>query len=228
MKRIGLIIAIKTEMEAVLRSFGEPLDTATHGAFTCYHYSKEDKEIYAILSGAGEVAASAATQILISVYHVDLIGNFGVVGALTRKMKKMTLCLVKDAVHYDMNTSGVDPVKAAQYCELPSVYIPATEKIISRIREKNPDIPLVSCASGDKFIRRALRKTYLHRRYHCDICDMEVAAIFLTAYRNHIPVFSLKTVSDAMMQGGKHYKKQKEEAARICMEEAFRFLEETI
>ena len=93
MKRIGMIVAV--EMDAVLSRYGTPSETLREGGFTIYTYTGEDYAIYALNSGAGEIAAAAAAQVLISVYHAELIVNFGVVGGLTPEMAKAcTLSLI--------------------------------------------------------------------------------------------------------------------------------------
>ncbi len=47
----------------------------------------------------GEIAAEAATQALIDLYNVDLVVNFGVVGALTDEMTVAENCVVEKILH---------------------------------------------------------------------------------------------------------------------------------
>ena len=84
MKKIGMIVAV--EMDAVLQLYGAPKGKEKRGGFTVYTYENTDYVLYVLNSGAGELGAAAATQLLISVYEAELIVNFGVVGGLTEAM----------------------------------------------------------------------------------------------------------------------------------------------
>ena len=81
MKKIGLLVAV--EMGAVLERYGEPQEKQTLCGFELLRYDNEAYSIYAVNSGAGEIAAAAATELLIAVCGVDLVVNFGVVGGLS-------------------------------------------------------------------------------------------------------------------------------------------------
>ena len=78
MKKFGIIAAV--EIDAVKRKYGNPKEKINDGGFDIYHYEVNGKDIYVLHSGVGEISAAAATQLLISVYHVDMILNIGVVG----------------------------------------------------------------------------------------------------------------------------------------------------
>lgn len=83
MKKIGMLVAV--ELDAVLRKFGTLLEPIHMEGFDVYEYQMEDAHIYVLSSGAGEILAAAGTQLLISVFQVDVIINFGVVGGLTKE-----------------------------------------------------------------------------------------------------------------------------------------------
>ena len=106
MKKFGIIAAV--EIDAVKRRYGKPIEKINDGGFDIYHYEANGNDVYVLHSGAGEISAAAATQLLISVYHVDMILNFGVVGSLTKEMDDIRLCVVEKVVHYQFDTSEVD------------------------------------------------------------------------------------------------------------------------
>lgn len=68
-------------------------------------YDNEDYIMYVVDSGAGEISAARATQFLITKYGVDMILNFGVVGALTDEMKTADMCVIESVIHYDYDTT---------------------------------------------------------------------------------------------------------------------------
>lgn len=90
MKNIGMIVAV--EIEAVLNEFGTPIQELKFAGYSVYQYKLGKHNLFAIHSGAGEIAAAMTTQFLISKFNVDLIVNFGVVGGLTYEISKNMYC----------------------------------------------------------------------------------------------------------------------------------------
>lgn len=81
MKRIGLLVAV--EIDAVLARYGSEIESEEVSGFQVHSYNLAEHQLFIIHSGAGQIAAAAATQLLISHYDIDLLVNFGVVGGLT-------------------------------------------------------------------------------------------------------------------------------------------------
>ena len=82
------------------------------------------------------------------------------------------------------------------------------------------------CASADKFVADPEAKRELHRKYGASICDMESAAIALTAYRAGVPALLIKTVSDAVEGGPDEFWEACRRTASICMEIALKLTKE--
>lgn len=136
----------------------------------------------------GEIAAAAATQVLIDVYHVDLVVNFGVAGALTDEMTLAENCIVEKIIHYDFDLSGIDPVKVGQYPNFNDEYLYTDTALVNRALRVCPTLKRVTCASADK------------------------------CYRNHIPCIFIKAISDSLTGGGKEYYTELLRAASLCLE----------
>lgn len=156
MKKIGMIVAV--EMKAVLERYGTPQEEKEYPGYRVLVYEAEDYIIYALNCGAGEIAAAAATQFLISQMQVDFIVNFGVVGGLTEEMTKTKMCVVESVVHYDFDTTEVDAVEVGRYLTYPDIYIPTTPDLVEKAENLQPDLKRVVCASGDKFIGNPEKK----------------------------------------------------------------------
>lgn len=215
MDKIGMLVAV--EIEAVKEQYGEPLRLEKHGSFTARIYEKDGRSIVVMESGAGEIAAAAATQILISIYGVQTVINFGLVGGLTPDMKQTKNCIVTKVVHYDFDCSGIDPVKPCQYAEYPDIYIPVDEKMTRRVMEIVPELMPVICASADKFVADPVKKAELHEKYGASICEMEAAAVALTCNRNGIPAVFVKIVSDGLFDEPGAFYEAKDYASKLCM-----------
>ncbi|MEG1972998.1 MAG: 5'-methylthioadenosine nucleosidase, partial [Oscillospiraceae bacterium] len=119
MKKIGMLVAV--EIDAVLKQFGEPKEPVIITGYKIYKYNLEDMELFVIHSGAGEIAAASATQLLISSFGVELLINFGVVGGLTEEMALSKTCIVEKVVHYDFDTSDYDHCEVGRYMDYPDV-----------------------------------------------------------------------------------------------------------
>ncbi|MBR2670441.1 MAG: 5'-methylthioadenosine/S-adenosylhomocysteine nucleosidase [Solobacterium sp.] len=215
MKRAGMIVAV--EMAALQRRYGEPRETIQDGVYTVMVYPVGEYELYVLSSGVGEIAAAAGTQYLITKYNVELILNFGVVGALTEEMSEKKICIVKEVCHYPFDLTEIDDVEQGRYTEFPDRYIQTTPELIARAQEVYPDLTAVRCASGDRFVGNEKDKRYLHDEFGADICEMEAAGIILTCVRNHIPVMSIKMVSDSVHGGADEFRETLDEASDACV-----------
>ena len=105
MLKAGCVIAVETA--SFFEEFGKPDETLYAGKRPVWKYKKDTYELYAIHSGAGEIFASMAAQLLISTYKIDMLFNFGVVGGLNESMALEKMCVVKEVVHYEFDTSEI-------------------------------------------------------------------------------------------------------------------------
>lgn len=222
MKRIGMVVAV--EIASVFKKYENHLKPLDISGFHVYQLNKENYELYIVQSGAGEIKAAAAVQMLIDTFQVEFIVNYGVAGALTEELSVAHTCVVEKVVHYDWDVSEVDHCEVGRYIEYDDVYIPTTPKYVQMLQAYNPSIKPVICASGDKFVGNPSLKAELHDVFHADICEMEAAAIVLICDLHHIPNVLIKTISDSIMGGAKEFKERMEETADMCLELVDQFL----
>lgn len=218
MKTIGMVVAVQTEMDAVLKRYGEPVDTKITRGGRILTYQMPTYTLCICNCGAGEIAAAAATQLLIATCGVDMILNFGVVGGLTPAMAKTRTCVVEKVVHYDFDTSPIDPVVEGQYLEYPDVYIPTTPELVDKAVSLFPSLKRVICASADKFVDLPERKAALNTRFSAEICEMEAAGVVLTCNRCGVPCLLIKTVSDSIEGGAAEFHDAIKDTAIICLD----------
>ena len=224
MKKIGMLVAV--EMDAVLRRYGTAERTEIRHGFEMHLYDMGGYELYVMRSGAGELSAAAAAQMLIDRYEVELVVNFGVVGGLTEEMAQTKTCVVERVVHYDFDTSAYDGVQPGRYIQYPDEYLRPSPELIDRAVAIFPELKRVTCASADKFVEGREAKSALHARWDADICEMEAAPVVLTCDRSHIPCLLIKTVSDGLTQGGQDFGAALAQTSRICLEVADRIIRE--
>ena len=58
---------------------------------------------------------------LISVYGVDVVINFGVCGSLTDDIGVGKVVLVDGVIHYDFDTSAIDGCEVGRYMQYPEL-----------------------------------------------------------------------------------------------------------
>ncbi|MCQ2771610.1 MAG: 5'-methylthioadenosine/S-adenosylhomocysteine nucleosidase, partial [Clostridia bacterium] len=178
MKKIGMIVAIETD--SVFSQYGELEKLPCPQGYELFYLKTDNKELYILHSGMGEVAASAGTQFLIDKCNIELLVNFGVVGGLTEEMKKQKICVVEKVVHYRYDVSEFLPLEVGQVPGHDNYQIPLNQDLVKKALEINPDLKPAICASGDKFVSSKEEKTYIYRSFGANICDMESIGIALT------------------------------------------------
>lgn len=213
---IGLVVAI--EMDAVLKKYGVPTATLTQSGYTVHVYEMENYTLYAANSGAGEISAAMTTQYLITSFHVDMILNFGVVGALTEEMQTAELCVVERVIHYAFSTDGWLNLPAGNYPHKDSIFFWTDVSLLQHAMEVHPELRPVICASADRFVDQEKEKRELREQFGAHICEMEAAGVAITAERNGVPCLLLKAVSDSLIGGGKEFLKELDRVSEICFD----------
>ena len=94
LKKIGMVVAMRKEILPFIENSNVEIKTEIVGRYSIMSFEKDEKEIYIIESGIGEIFAAGATQLLISKYNVDAIINFGVCGALNDNLNLLDIILI--------------------------------------------------------------------------------------------------------------------------------------
>ncbi len=197
MKNIGIITALEKESSQLEQILGKPLKTDLYGHFFVKTYHSNGKNIYMVNSGVGQILASAATQLIIELYKVDLVINYGFAGA-NSTFKIGDTAVITGVCHFEFDTSAVDNCKPAHYTDLFDSQIIATNKLmqdfcLNHIVGSKPAI----LASGDKFVCDNNVKKQLFDSYGATVYDMEGAAITIITRLNNIPQILIKVISDS-------------------------------
>lgn len=213
-KKIGMVIAV--EFEPFKEGFGNPQKVIKDKGFETAIYEKENYTLYVTKSGVGEVFGAITTQYLIDVFEVEMILNYGVVGALNEKLSHSLICLVKEVVDYRFDVSKIDNCPIGIHEEYKVRNIETNKILRKKALESEPSLIEVRCASGDKFVEPSLEKEEISKEFGADICEMEAAGILLTSNRNGIPSLFIKVVADTLFGGSGEYIEKSKQAAKEC------------
>ena len=195
MKRIGVVVAMAMETEALVNTFGAVKRQYDYGAMTIKEFDRNGKEVFFATCTEGEIMSSACTQYLISECGAELIFNYGLAGALADFCIGKTL-IVKGVAHYEFDISPLSGSVRGKYDRFESTIIPTDAKLRAKIKELHPDIEEVICASGDKFIADEKTKAALKNEFGAGVCEMEAAGVLITARNAGVPQVIIKIVSD--------------------------------
>lgn len=195
--RIAIIAAMTEEALPIYEKLGVITDETIISGVKIRKLETGDNTVYLATSGIGEIRAAMAVQLLVDLFDIEAVLNFGFVGAINPDLNVGDLVIVRRAVHHQFDISLVNSVKKGQYDGRQDEYFYLDENLITKVCAalKEP-LPLVTVASGDKFVAQNEDKKNLRAEFGADICEMEAAGLALACERNKIPLFSMKVVSD--------------------------------
>ena len=196
--RIGIITALAEETLPIYSKIGTVVEQSIIAGVSVHSIETNNDKIYLACSGAGEIRAAQATQMLIDIFDVDAILNFGFVGSLNQTLNIGDLVIPEKAVHSAFDCRFIDGTRLGQYDRRSELFFFFDENLISYARNVLPvNTKLVTLSSEDAFIASKEKKQELRKLFGADICDMESIGILLVCERNNVPAFSLKVVSDS-------------------------------
>lgn len=209
--KLGIFTAMEKESRSFLQCAQEKIKV---GRFDVFKLALGKHEAYLCCPPTvGEIAASAACQMLISHFGVQAIINFGVVGSLTHDVSVLSTVFVNSVVHYAMDTAQIDDVPVGRYLCFENIWVDCDANLIQKALQVQ-NLPTVRCASADKFVVDVEEKSYLSKTFDAQICDMESAGVLFSCKFNNVPCLLIKCVSDSLVGGYGEYEQNAEKAAQ--------------
>ncbi len=195
--RIGIVTALAEEMMPIYEKLGNvTAESVIHGV-RISSINVNGNALYLATGGVGEINAALTAQMLVDLFDVEAILNFGFVGTLRNDIKVGELVIADRVCHYQFDTSLIDGTKAGQYLGKDDIYFYLDDALVTRtLAAIGKPMRRVAVASGDAFVAGSAQKRRLAEEFGCDICEMELAALAIACERNEIPLLSIKAVSD--------------------------------
>ena len=192
---IGLVYAMPGEIETLLTDETRtPIRTEAGVSF--YQIRPH---IIACCCGVSKVNAAMGAQLLISLYHPDLVLNAGVAGCF-ENVPIGTIVLAEGFLQHDVDTSALgDPVGLVSTVN--RMDFPAAEPERARAAMDRTGYPyrVGSVATGEWFAVRGQRAQWIADTFHPLVIEMESGAAAQVCYRNQVPFMALKSVSDCLL-----------------------------
>lgn len=196
--RIAIITAMAEETLPIFKKLGNVVAQNTISGVAISQIDYDGNTIYLATSGVGEIKAALAVQLLVDLFDVETVLNFGFVGAINKSLNVGELVIPRRVCHYQFDVTEVDTDRVVgQYGGMQDNYFYLDKKVITNVLANiGKDMKLVTCASGDVFVARKEEKERLACEFGADICEMELAGLAIACERNCIPLFSTKVISD--------------------------------
>ena len=198
MNKIGIIVAMEEELEAVLNIMNNIEQKEIYG-ISVQIGKIEQKEIAVVKSGVGKVNAARVTQILIDKLNVKSIINLGSAGALS---PLLNIVIGEKLIQHDFDITAFDHDKGyitgvGDYIYSDIELIEKFKKAANNLKEKDYKIKTGIIATGDIFCTDIEMKNKIYSKFDADCVEMEGAAIAQVCYLDNIPFIVIRSISDS-------------------------------
>ena len=212
---IGIMGAMPEEMNKVIAAITEK--KVVERGNRLYHTGKLfGREVVAVFSRWGKVAAATTATNLILEYNVDRIIFTGVAGAISPDLNIGDVVIAQRLFQHDMDARPLMrrfeiPLTGKTSFEIPDeitrqmanavhIFLVNNKEFRKKLAEngiKNPKMMLGDIASGDLFVSGVEMKKDLIRNLPSVVCvEMEGAAVAQVCYDFDVPLNVVRVISD--------------------------------
>ena len=174
--------------------------------------------VSAVYSGVCKVNAAIAAQLLIDMFHVDLIINAGTAGGMKEGVQLFDTVISERVIYHDV----ADDILTDFHPWLKSNYFLADQELcaIARAYSRTSKHPVLfgTMVTGEQFIEDEKREE-INRKFDPLSTDMETAGVAHVCYVNRIPFLAVRTITDTVThQGIETFDQNCEAASEISAE----------
>lgn len=198
---LGFNCALSIEVEGIVGMM-ENKSEQTVAKITYHQGEIGGKKVVCCECGIGKVNAAMSTQLMIDLYHPDVIINSGIAGSLSGDIRIGDIVVSDDCVQHDMDgTEMGDLPGEVQFNDEKRIYFPADKRTADSLYEACLTLPDIHVfrgriASGDIFISAHDRRRTIADTFNALACEMEGAAVGTVCFRNGVPFAILRSISD--------------------------------
>ena len=198
---LGFICALSIEVEGIVGMM-ENKSEQTVAKITYHQGEIGGKKVVCCECGIGKVNAAMSTQLMIDLYHPDVIINSGVAGSLSGDIRIGDIVISDDCVQHDMDGREMgDPLGQVQFNDELRTYFPADKATADKLYDACQTIKDISVfrgriASGDIFIASHDRRVRSFGDQMVAVMTTEDPAVGTVCYRNGVPFAILRSISD--------------------------------
>jgi len=205
MNKIGIIFAMKEELNAVLNKM-ELVNKYKIFDLEFYECKYKDRECVLVECGIGKVNAARCTQIVIDNIKVDYVLNVGVAGGVSRKVNIGDVVIGDKLIQHDFDLRPFNYERG--YIPNVGKFIPCDEYLVRLASEIKLDVKSLvgTIASGDIFVTEDTMGEKINNKFDALCVEMEGASIAQICYLSHIPFLVIRSISDSPNKEANNYK----------------------
>ena len=217
MNKVGIICASDTELAPFLERIKNP--EITEKAMLKFYSGKINGiDTVAVYSGVCKVNMAIAVQLLIEVFHVNMVINAGVAGGIDENVKPFDTVISEQTAYHDV----AEAILTDFHPWMRSVYFQADKNLLDAAKEhgrtSNRSLLFGTVVTEERFIEGEKRER-IKEQFSPLAVDMETAAAAHVCYVNKIPFISVRTITDAADEDGmENFEKNCETASEISAE----------
>lgn len=197
MKKIGLIFAMKEELDEVLKLVNIDKEYKIF-ELTFYDCILGSSNCILCESGVGKVNAARCTQILIDNMQADYIINVGVAGGLNENLNVCDIVIGTKLVQHDFDITAFNHEKG--YIPNVGTFIASDDYLVKLANETALENKIKVhngvIASGDIFCTEEKMSNKIKNKFNAYCVEMEGSSIAQVCYLCHIPFLVLRCISD--------------------------------
>ena len=159
------------------------------------------KDVALLECGRGKVNAAVGTQIMIDLFHPDVIINSGVAGSLVKNLLIGDIVISSDCVEHDINCTALEEPKGQiWFTGEKRIDIPADKAVCDKLAaccdSLGATVTVGRIASGDLFVVYRRQRELIAMEFNALCCEMEGGAVGHVCYMNKVPFAILRSISD--------------------------------
>ena len=197
---IGIICALRIEVDGLKALMEDALVTEKAG-LQFYSGTIYGKDVALLECGRGKVNAAVGTQIMIDLFHPDVIINSGVAGSLVKNLLIGDIVISSDCVEHDINCTALEEPKGQiWFTGEKRIDIPADKAVCDKLAaccdSLGATVTVGRIASGDLFVVYRRQRELIAMEFNALCCEMEGGAVGHVCYMNKVPFAILRSISD--------------------------------
>ena len=203
MKKVGIIFAMKEELDETIKNFNDIKEHSVYG-LKIYECMLDNVICYLVESGIGKVNAARSTQILIDSMNVNYVLNVGVAGSVSRDINKCDIVVGDKLVQHDFDLTLFDHEKG--YIPNIGTYIPCDSNLveIAKTIEMDTKVETGVISSGDIFVSDEKMGAKINNKFNALCVEMEGASVAQVCHLCNVPFLVVRAISDSPYEQDNH------------------------
>ena len=200
MQKLAVLSALQSELTAIEELMQKSESASKSWGLTDISLGTIDnKEVIALVTGAGKTRAAAAVQFVIDFYKPTVVIFIGAAGALTSDIKPGEVIIGERIIEHNFY---VEPLALKEGSEKSRSWVPnpilvkiardACQRAVGSKKVRGGTI-----LTGDQVITNLEKRHLLRETFQGDCIDMEGAAIANICTHNKVPFIVIRIVSDS-------------------------------